>query len=512
MTPLNGHFASAPAAQCASSLVALLDRYDWGRTLQLDEDQRRIMRCGEHSLKRVVASGRQVYGVTTGFGPNARYTSNSSSADQGLGLISHLAAGQGPPLPPDTTRLMIGLRLAGMARGHSGVSPESWDGLARAWNLGYTPVVPSLGSVSASGDLIPLAHAALSLAGSGEAWQRTSGWARVPAHVALEELGLQRWRWHAREALAFVNGTTASLAQTIRNHCRILTMARAACALTGRLVEVLGSSTEPYLHAVAVARNSRGQGTAAAWIRAELSASHVGGTGRCLQEPYSLRCAPQVIGAVIDHLAGQGELLLAEAGGCSDNPIVTIDDVIHAGNFHAANAGLCSDAQATLVHQLAYLAERQLALILDPVSNGGRPPLLTPVPGPGSGLAGVQLAATSMVARIRQLAYPSTLTALPTNLNNQDIVPNALNGATVVAELLDLAELVLGSLALAVVQLNHLDGIGPTPGLWSDLHDISAPLVDDRPLHEEVRAVSQLLSEHMAALVRSAADHEGCSR
>jgi histidine ammonia-lyase len=140
------------------------------------------------------------------------------------------------------------------------------------------------------------------------------------------------------------------------------------------------------------------------------------------------------------------------------------------------------------VHQIAYLAERQLALILNPVSNGGRPPLLTPTPGPCSGLAGVQIAASSLVSRMRQLAYPSSLTSLPTNLNNQDIVPNALSGATVVAELADLAETVVGSLALAATQLGHLDGVAhPAGSLLAELADVVPSITVDRPLHGEVR-------------------------
>ncbi|MDP9073151.1 MAG: aromatic amino acid ammonia-lyase [Actinomycetota bacterium] len=506
MTPLNGHVAAAPSVEAtATSLAAVLARFDWDQHLALDPQQRDVMHASVGTVTRVVQSGRRVYGLTTGFGPNASYEGSSSSSEQGLGLISHLCAGQGAPLSPDTTRLMIGLRLAGMARGYSGVSPGCWDDLAAAWNLGFTPVVPSLGSVSASGDLIPLAHAALALAGRGEAWQRQeTGWCRVPAASALADIGLVARGWQAREALAFVNGTTASLAQALRNHWRIMTLCRAAACMTGVLVELLASSTEPYLVEVAMARNSRGQQTAANWIRSEVGVERRGGTGRCLQEPYSLRCAPQVIGAVLDQLAAQGELLLAEAAGCSDNPIVTVDDVIHAGNFHAASTGLCSDAHMTLVHQIAFLAERQLALALDPSSNGGRPPLLTPRPGPGSGLAGVQLAATSMVARIRQLASPATLTALPTNLNNQDIVPNALNGAIVVDQLVDLADLVLGSLALAVVQLSHLDGVRhPEDTLWSELQELSPPLAHDRPMHEEVRAASLALYRHSDAQLRT---------
>jgi histidine ammonia-lyase len=195
-----------------------------------------------------------------------------------------------------------------------------------------------------------------------------------------------------------------------------------------------------------------------------------------------------VIGAVIDHLRMQETLLMREALGCTDNPITWQGDVLHGGNFHALPVALCSDHQALCVHQLAFLAERQLALILDPHHNGGKPPMLTPYPGPASGLAGVQIAATSFVAKIRQLAYPATLTALPTNLGNQDHVPMALNGANSVADIIRLAWLIIGSLALAITQWSYLDQRPIEAGtIWADLATNFPPLQHDRPLAEEVR-------------------------
>jgi histidine ammonia-lyase len=201
-----------------------------------------------------------------------------------------------------------------------------------------------------------------------------------------------------------------------------------------------------------------------------------------------------VIGAVIDHLSMQEGLLMREALGCTDNPITWQGNVLHGGNFHALPVALCSDQQALCVHQLAFLAERQLALLLDPHHNGGKPPMLTPHPGPASGLAGVQIAATSFVAKIRQLAYPATLTALPTNLGNQDHVPMALNGANTVAEIIQLAWLILGSLALAVNQWTYLDQRTIEAGtLWADLSMRFPPLHHDRALAAEVRQAAQFL-------------------
>jgi histidine ammonia-lyase len=201
-----------------------------------------------------------------------------------------------------------------------------------------------------------------------------------------------------------------------------------------------------------------------------------------------------VIGAVLDHLGLQEGILMREALGCTDNPITWQGDVLHGGNFHALPVALCSDQQALCTHQLAFLAERQLALLLDPHHNGAKPPMLTPDPGPASGLAGVQIAATSFVAKIRQLAYPATLTALPTNLGNQDHVPMALNGANTVADIVQLTWLILGSLALAVTQWTYLDQrTFETNTIWADLATSFHPLYSDRPLAAEVRQAAQCL-------------------
>jgi histidine ammonia-lyase len=205
---------------------------------------------------------------------------------------------------------------------------------------------------------------------------------------------------------------------------------------------------------------------------------------------------------VLDQLYGAEEILVREAMGCTDNPVFYEGELLHGGNFHAMPVGLCSDQIGLCLQQVAFLAERQLALLCDPSYNGGAPPMLTPRPGAGSGLAGVQLSATSFVSRIRQLAYPASLTALPTNGGNQDHVPMALNGANSVAEAVELAWLVVGSLALGVAQRGALAGRNETAtGLWADLARISPPLQADRPLAAEVRAASRLLQDAAESLL-----------
>ena len=479
-----------------AGIAALLRAASWEATLALSDNERMKMDESVRTLSQALSQGREVYGVTQGFGPLVGYNADYSPTAQGLGLISHLAVGQGAPLSPGVTRLMLWLRLSGMKHGYSAVPVEFWLKLATLWNRGFTPVVPCEGSVSASGDLVPLAHAALAFAGVGEAWDGSppAGWTRVSAQRALAAMGVDGCSWSAREALAFVNGTSASLALVCHNHWAIMHLARALGALTGRIACLLGVDPMPYSPGVAEVRGHGGHIDAAKWIRSELMSGSPGKSGRPLQEPYSLRCAPQVIGAVLDQLSVQEGILMREALGCTDNPITWQGNVLHGGNFHALPVALCSDQQALGVHQLAFLAERQLALVLDPHYNGGKPPMLTPDPGPASGLAGVQIAATSFVAKIRQLAYPATLTALPTNLGNQDHVPMALNGANAVAEIIQLAWLVIGSLALAVTQWTYLDQRSIEGGtIWADLSTNFHPLHHDRALAAEVRQAAQTL-------------------
>ncbi|WP_436501665.1 aromatic amino acid lyase [Actinokineospora sp. HUAS TT18] len=471
------------------SLAALLAQSAW--TSRIDATPAEYARM--HASRAVLAAHEgDVYGLTRGFGPLVGYAADPDRRRQGLGLVRHLAVGQGDALPPRITRTMVWLRLRGMAAGHSGVDPAAWRQLADQWNAGFTPVVPRDGSLSASGDLVPLAHAALAAGGDDSqlAWR---GSAKVPAAEALSLLGVPAVAWEARLALAFVNGSSACLAVAMHNHHELEAITRLAARTTGRLAALLGADPAPYSDALNQVRNQRGQLQAAAWIRSEIPPGHHRAPGRPLQERYSLRCAPQVLGAVLDQLRVQGEFLAREAEGCTDNPVIAGGQILHGGNFHAAPVGLVSDVHAVCAHQVALLMERQLALLVDPASNGGLPPLLTPNPGGDSGLAGVQIAASSHLSRIRQLGYPASMTPIPTNLENQDHTPMALNGATTVSEILTRLRWIAGSLLLATAQLTHLLGVTPPRNsLWAELGAAIPPLDRDRPLATAVVAAAEL--------------------
>ncbi|WP_217621450.1 aromatic amino acid ammonia-lyase [Streptomyces lunaelactis] len=469
----------------------------------LDDADIARMQTSAATIDSHLASGRPVYGLTLGFGPLVTFEADSED-EQGNSLISHLGTAQGRPLDPEAGRLVVWLRLNSMRKGFSAVSPEFWQRLADLWNAGFTPAIPRDGTVSASGDLQPLAHAALAFAGHGEAWVRGEGgqWSLAPAREVLAGLGSEPLEWPVREALAFVNGTGVCLAVSLLNQRSAVRLVRAISSLTARLTDLLGGNPEHFEEGVGQARGQVGQLKVARWLRAELPAGHTREERRPLQEPYSLRCAPQVLGAVLDQLDMAGDVLTRESEGCTDNPLTYEGKVLHGGNFHAMPVGFASEQTGLALHSAAFLAERQLGVVLNPTTNGDLPIMLTPRAGRGAGLAGVQISATSFISRIRQLVTPASLTMLPTNGWNQDHVPMALNSANGVGEALELAWLTVGSLALATAQLAAITGrAGQATGVWAQLAEISPALEADRPMAIEVRRAAELLRSHADILL-----------
>lgn len=504
--------AEAPGSETSSTdrLSEIVDNAAWDAKLDscTDADIARLKSSAD-TVDQYLADGRPIYGLTQGFGPLVLYPAKSEM-EQGNSLISHLGTSQGAPLPPEASRLVLWLRLNSMRSGFSAVSPDLWQTLADLWNRGFTPVIPRDGTVSASGDLQPLACAALAFAGIGQAWVRDANgqWQRRPAKEALDELGVAPFEWPVREALAFVNGTGVCLAVSILNQQSAMRLVRAVAVLTGRLATLLQANPEHFHTGVQQARGQVGQRIAAGWIRNELPADLARGEDRPLQEPYSLRCGPQVLGAALDQLTSAGEVLLREAQGCTDNPITFAGEVLHGGNFHAMPVGLASEQIGLAMHTVAYLAERQLGLLVNPTTNGNLPTMLTPRAGRGCGLAGVQISATSFISRIRQLVQPASLTTLPTNGWNQDHVPMALNSANGVSDALELGWLAVGSLAVGVAQLAAMvEPDAPQEGLWAQLAEMSPPLDADRPMAHEVRTGAALLSDHAARLLAASGAH-----
>lgn len=481
-----------------------------GTVRPLSDGEASAMADSAAALSAVLDGDGDVYGITHGFGALVDFPGAGRGSDHGMSLIRHLASAQGAPLPAEVSRMTMWLRLNSLRTSYSAVGPDFWKTVAMLFDRGFTPAMPRFGTVSASGDLQPLAHAALAMVGQGQAWSRANDGTSslVDAASALRDACSSPVQWPAREALAFVNGTSVGLATTLINHHEISLMVRAATALSARLVVLLGASTEAYDAGIGLARGQIGQQRIASEMRARVGEHSLRAPGRPLQESYSVRAAPQVLGAVLDQLDALERILVREASGCTDNPIVIGGKVLHGANFHSMPVALASDQLGLCLHQIVFLLERQLALICSPARNGGRPPMLTPVPGSGSGLAGVQISATSFVSSIRQRTYPTTLTSLPTNNDNQDHVPMTTNGAVALMEAVDIGWYVVGSAAVALTHLaaaplpdclpSHPDLLkSPDGNLWKELAAVSPPLNRDRPLADEVLASAHLMRSRM---------------
>lgn len=457
-------------------------------------EARERSRAARTFLDRALADDRAVYGSTTGFGALVGYPGRSDSRDQADNTLAHLGAGQGPALAPGVVRATVLVRLASLAHGVSGVGPHVLDALVAALGTTFAPVVPRWGSVGASGDLVPLAAAAQALRGHGEA---DLDGRRMPAADALDAAGLMPLELDGRDALALVNGTsltTAALALALdgvrRAHGALL---RLACLLT----DLLGCDPQ-HVDADLLTRYAHpGAAAVGARMRSLLAGATPSGT-RALQEPYSIRCVPQLLGAAHDALGYVGSVVTADLAGVSDNPLLFAehDKVVHGGNFFGQPAAFASDLLALVSAQLGNLAERQLDLLVDPVRNGGLPPMLAAGPGRQHGLQGVQLASTALVAELRRDATPAGMQSLPTNLRTQDVVPFGTQAALRTLDGVQVLHLLVGSLALGLRQSVHVGARTPTaPASRALLAALTAqipPVDPDRPLDGDVRAAADV--------------------
>lgn len=451
------------------------------------------------------ATDTPIYGWKTGFGPHVEFDADEDPTQQGYGLICHLQAGQGPLLPRDVVRAMLALRLHTVTQGWSGVSPETVEWVATALNRGLAPAVPTMGSVGASGDLIPMAHAMSALLGEGEFLAAEGG--SESASKALGDAGLEPVRLPGRDALAFVNGTPLMSAAASLAAVKFERQMASAIALSGLLYDLLGCIHQPLEDAL---HRASGHETHRRVAHALRSATAAGPRhGRTLQEPYSLRCVPQLLGAALTSLDHTFDVLKRELNGVSDNPLFDVegDQVIHGGNFFGQEVAFAADTLSMAVVQVGNLLERQLALLIEPVRNNGLPLLLSPAPGAHSGLAGVQLSATATVAEMRRRCLPASVQTLPTNGLNQDIVPLGTHAAINLKEQVDLLDRLIGSLALAIRQAYWLEEKQPESEPGRTLLDelaVIPPLERDRPLASDVRKAADIVLRSGATVTLTA--------
>jgi tyrosine ammonia-lyase len=485
-----------PGTRCTPEAIAKQSSAPRVR-VTLDADARTAMRRSREALDRALEAGCQVYGLTTGFGPHVRHTGDADPERQGEQLTAHLCAGFGPPAPREVVRAAMLLRLATMARGCSGVDPEVAQRIADTLVTGFTPVVPSCGSVGASGDLVPLAHAARALMGLGEA--EFDG-EIMPAERALARAGIEPVRFGARDALAFVNGTSFMAAYLTHAVVAGERLVQSSEAVTGWAYRQLGARTSPLDLRLHTLRNHRGQLESAWNIAAEAERDGTWDeSSRPLQEIYSIRCAPQILGGCRDALDFARTIVERELGGVSDNPVIDAeatdprDAVLHGGNFQGQQLAFAGDALAAALAQVGVLVDRQIAAIVDAEVNDGAPTLLAATPGESSGVAGVQLCATAMTNQLKHNATPAAFSSIPTNGRNQDVVSMGLHAAQHAHAQ---AEPLSGVLAVASICLSQLDFLrreGFARGRTTAAPDWFPgfePMRRDRPLDADVARIA----------------------
>ena len=410
---------------------------DWrsvadGAAVRLDPAATPAVEAAARAVEAIIAKGEPVYGINTGFGKLAsvHIAAGDLATLQRNIVLSH-AAGVGAPMRPATVRLMMALKLASLGRGASGVRLRTIEMLEAMLARDAIPVIPSQGSVGASGDLAPLAHMTAAMLGVGEA--QLAG-ERMPADAALARAGLAPVVLGPKEGLALLNGTQFSTAETLAGLFAIERAFRAAL-VTGALSTdaAKGSDTpfDPRIHAL---RGHRGQIEVAAALRAlmagsSIRASHLVNDER-VQDPYCLRCQPQVMGAVLDLLRQAAATLATEANGVSDNPLIFADsgEALSGGNFHGEPVAFAADILAIAVCEIGSLAERRIAMLIDPALSG-LPAFLTPQPGLNSGFMVAQVTAAALVSENKQRAHPASVDSIPTSANQEDHVSMAAYGA-----------------------------------------------------------------------------------
>ena len=408
------------------SLAQLRDLWA-GAEASLDDAAMRGVANSAAAVERIVAGGETVYGVNTGFGllASTRIPSERLAELQTNLILSH-SAGLGDPLPRHLTRLMIILKLLGLGRGYSGVRPLVIEALQRLLDGDAMPLIPSQGSVGASGDLAPLAHLIAALMGYGRI--DISG-ELMPAEAALDRLGMEPLQLGPKEGLALINGTQASAALALDALFlgeRVFAAAVAAGALS---VDALKGSAKPFDPRLSVLRGQPGQIKVAAEIAellegSEIVTSHI----QCsrVQDPYSFRCQPQVMGAALDLLQNAARTLTIEAAAVTDNPIVFADEdtAISGGNFHAQPVAFAADIIAMALCEVGSISERRVSVLVDPKMSG-LPAFLAHDSGVNSGLMIPQVTAAALVSENKSLAFPVSVDSIPTSAGQEDHVSMA---------------------------------------------------------------------------------------
>ncbi len=474
-----------------------------GEKVELSADERWLsrMRRSREILDASLSQGQAVYGVSTNVGNRSSVgvgTSTPLDAHARM-LVQHHGCGVGAPLTAEEARAVTFTRLVSLAKGYSAVRVELLEALCRLLNAGVTPVIPRLGSVGASGDLTPLSYVAAVLMGEREAFFRGEA---LPAAEALKRAGLEPFGFQHKETISLMNGTSVMAALgglTALRFERTIVMAERATALAGEILYARSGAFHPIAHKI---KPHPGQVASAAAIASAISGSALIDQlkqGRIIQDPYSIRCAPQILGAARDALDWAKVCLTRELNSVNDNPIVDPDtgQILFAGNFYGGHVALAMDLLKIASASVADLADRQFALVLDSRFNLGLPETL--VSYPGNGIKGMELTATALTALAAQRSTSDTVQSRSTEVGNQDKVSMGLNAAVNAGEVVTMAQQVLATHLIALSNAAKVRGeeklSATARALLGEVRRLSPVLEADRRLDQDIAAVSRHIDQ-----------------
>ncbi len=450
-----GNATSLPVEPGALTLDTL--RAIWRGPVSLDfpDSTWAAIDASAQTIERIVARGDAAYGINTGFGKLAQTRiPDAQLAQLQRNLVMSHAAGTGVPLGDHIVRLVLAMKAASLARGYSGVRRRVVDTLLAMLSADILPVIPAKGSVGASGDLAPLAHMSLALMGEGEV--RVHGEV-LSSRSTLHHAGIEPLAFAAKEGLALINGTQVSTALALHGLFMAERLLEAATVVGALSVDAARGSDTPFDARIHEVRGQPGQIASAAVMRALLAdsrirASHLVGDDR-VQDPYSLRCQPQVMGACRDLIVQVSRTLLVEANAVTDNPLVFADtnEVLSGGNFHAEPVALAADTLALAIAEIGALSERRIALLIDSVLSG-LPPFLVHDAGLNSGFMMAHVTAASLASENKSLAHPASVDSLPTSANQEDHVSMATFAARRLHDMVENTATIIGIEWLAAAQ------------------------------------------------------------
>jgi histidine ammonia-lyase len=488
--------------------LADLEQIYWNASpIRLDPSAHAGIDRAAARIAEVAAGNEAVYGVNTGFGKLASIKIDRADvATLQRNLILSHCCGVGDPLPENVVRLIMSLKLLSLGRGASGVRRKLVELIEGMIANGVIPVIPEKGSVGASGDLAPLAHMTSIMLGHGEA---TVADKRLPGADALRSVGLEPIALEAKEGLALINGTQVSTALALAGLFRAKRALRAAIVTGALSTDAAMGSTAPFAEEIHTLRGHAGQIEVAAALRALMEdsgirAAHAENDER-VQDPYCLRCQPQVDGACLDVLRQAARTLEIEANAATDNPLVLSNgDVVSGGNFHAEPVALAADMIALAVAEIGAIAQRRVALLVDPALSYGLPGFLTPKPGLNSGMMIAEVTTAALMSENKQMAHPASIDSTPTSANQEDHVSMACHGARRLLPMTQNLFWILGVEAMIGAQgVEFRTPHVTSPRLRAVKDAIRAriaPLVEDRYMANDMAVAGELIADDSLAI------------